>query len=194
MEHGATELSSGPDRSAPRATRSEPEGERIAFAIGRCSLGLVLLAATAKGVCAVEFGDDAERMAVDFSKRFPGAQPAGDREDVKALLDKIVDFIENPKAGLDLPVDVRGTAFQRKVWRALSAIPPGRTISYGELAATIGEPRAARAVAAACAANSVALAIPCHRVVRTSGALSGYRWGAGRKRTLLEREKAALAY
>jgi len=173
----------------PRAWRAGGSGEVIRFAIGASSLGAILVAATAKGICAILLGDDPEQLARDLQDRFPAADLRGADADFEATVARVVGLVEAPALGLDLPLDVRGTAFQQRVWEALRQIPGGTTVSYAELAERIGLPAGARAVAGACAANPVAIAIPCHRVVRTDGALSGYRWGIERKRTLLSREQ-----
>lgn len=161
----------------------------IAFAVGQSSLGAVLVARSDKGVCAILLGDDADTLVRDLQDRFPHARLVGGDRDFETLVARVVGLVEAPRLGLDLPLDVRGTAFQRRVWKALQAIPPGRTASYAEVALAIGAPRSVRAVAGACAANPVAIAIPCHRVVRSDGGLSGYRWGVARKQSLLERER-----
>jgi AraC family transcriptional regulator of adaptative response/methylated-DNA-[protein]-cysteine methyltransferase len=163
----------------------------IRFAVGECSLGSILVAKTSKGVCAILFGDEPEALVRDLQDRFPRATLLGGDEAFERVVAKVVGFVEAPALGLDLPLDVRGTAFQQRVWQALREIPPGSTASYSEIAARVGAPKAGRAVARACAANPLAVAIPCHRVVRQDGALSGYRWGVERKRTLLKREGAA---
>jgi AraC family transcriptional regulator of adaptative response/methylated-DNA-[protein]-cysteine methyltransferase len=160
----------------------------IRFAIGECSLGAILVARSAKGICAILLGDDPDRLARDLQDQFPHAHLVGDDEEFAQLVAHVVGFVEAPQNGLDLPLDVRGTAFQQRVWEALLKIPAGTTASYSEIAERIGAPRAVRAVAQACASNKIAVAIPCHRVVRNDGALSGYRWGVERKRALLERE------
>jgi AraC family transcriptional regulator of adaptative response/methylated-DNA-[protein]-cysteine methyltransferase len=172
----------------PGRYRAGGQGETIRFAIGACSLGAILVAATARGICAILIGDEPEPLLHDLQERFPQAELKGAEPDFERTVALVVGFVEAPQLGLDLPLDVRGTAFQRRVWEALRAVPAGSTVSYTELAERIGLPTGARAVAGACAANPVAVAIPCHRVVRTDGALSGYRWGVERKRTLLERE------
>jgi AraC family transcriptional regulator of adaptative response/methylated-DNA-[protein]-cysteine methyltransferase len=177
----------------PTRYRQGGQGESIRFAIGACSLGAILVAATDKGICAILIGDDPDLLARDLQDRFPRAQLEGANADFDRTVALVVGFVEAPNIGVNLPLDVRGTAFQQRVWEALRAIPPGVTVSYAELAARVGIPSGARAVAGACAANPVAVAIPCHRVVRNDGALSGYRWGVERKRVLLEREAAALA-
>ena len=174
----------------PRGFRAGGKGETIRFAIGGCSLGCILVAATAKGVCAISLGADPEKLARELQDRFPNAALSGDDPDFARRVAAAVALVETPAAGFDLPLDLRGTAFQIRVWRALRKIKPGETASYGEIARAIGKPKAARAVARACAANSVAVAIPCHRVVRLDGDPGGYRWGVARKRALLARERA----
>ena len=160
----------------------------IRFAVGECSLGSILVAQSDRGVCALLIGDDPDLLVRDLQDRFPRAALIGGDAGFEQRIAQVIGLIEAPRLGLDLPLDVRGTAFQQRVWQALRDIPPGTTVSYGELARRIGAPRSARAVAGACAANPLAVAIPCHRVVRSDGALSGYRWGVERKRVLLERE------
>jgi AraC family transcriptional regulator of adaptative response/methylated-DNA-[protein]-cysteine methyltransferase len=174
----------------PSEFRRGGSGNVIRFAVGQCSLGAILVAATDKGVCAIEFGDDPERLVRGLQDRFPKAQLLGGDQDFDRLVAKVVGFVEAPAQGLDLPLDIRGTAFQQRVWKAIRAIPAGATASYRDLAKRLGAPKAVRAVAQACAANGIAVAIPCHRVVRTDGSPSGYRWGVARKRALLTREKA----
>ena len=173
---------------APQAFRRGGKGEILRFAVGECSLGSILVASSEKGVCCILLGDDPAALAADLQDRFPKAELIGGDEGYEDLIAKVVGFVEAPKLGLDLPLDVRGTAFQQRVWQALREIPAGSTLSYTEVAAKIGSPNAVRAVAGACAANSIAVAIPCHRVVRNDGGLSGYRWGVERKRALLDRE------
>ncbi|UDM53452.1 bifunctional DNA-binding transcriptional regulator/O6-methylguanine-DNA methyltransferase Ada [Cupriavidus sp. MP-37] len=160
----------------------------IRFAIGQCSLGAILVAQSERGVCAILLGDDPQALLQDLQDRFPRANLIGGDARFEQLVAQVVGLIEAPSIGLALPLDVRGTAFQQRVWQALREIPAGSTASYAEIAARIGAPRAVRAVAQACAANHLAVAIPCHRVVRSDGDLSGYRWGVARKRELLERE------
>jgi AraC family transcriptional regulator of adaptative response/methylated-DNA-[protein]-cysteine methyltransferase len=172
----------------PTRYRGGGAGESIRFAVGACSLGAILVAATAKGICAILIGDDPGQLVRDLEDRFPQAELVGAETEFERTVAQVVGLVEAPRIGLDLPLDVRGTAFQQRVWEALRRIPPGQTVSYAELAERVGLPAGARAVAGACAANPVAVAIPCHRVVRNDGALSGYRWGVERKRTLLERE------
>jgi AraC family transcriptional regulator of adaptative response/methylated-DNA-[protein]-cysteine methyltransferase len=174
----------------PTRFRSGGSGERIRFAVGECSLGSILVAATDKGVCAILLGDEPDALVRDFQRRFPNAELVGGDSEFEQMVAKVVGFVEMPALGLDLPLHVRGTAFQQRVWRALREIPPGSTASYTEIADRIGAPKAVRAVAQACASNSLAVAIPCHRVVRIDGGLSGYRWGVERKRRLLDREVA----
>jgi AraC family transcriptional regulator of adaptative response/methylated-DNA-[protein]-cysteine methyltransferase len=170
--------------------RAGGANEEIRFAIGQCSLGAILVARSARGVCAISLGDDADALVRDLQDRFPKAHLVGGDAEFEHWVAAVVGLVEAPGIGLDLPLDVRGTAFQQRVWQALRAIPVGATVSYAELAQRIGAPKAVRAVAGACAANAIAVAIPCHRVVRTDGALSGYRWGVERKRALLAREAA----
>ena len=172
----------------PTRYRAGGSGMSIRFAIGQCSLGAILVAATPVGICAILMADDAAQLARDLQDRFPAAELVGADADFESTVAKVVGFVEAPRLGWDLPLDVRGTVFQQRVWEALRQIPSGHTVSYAELAERIGLPSGARAVAGACAANPVAVAIPCHRVVRNDGALSGYRWGVERKRTLLDRE------
>lgn len=173
--------------------RTDPSTRTAAvhFATSACSLGCILVAATGRGVCAILLGDDADGLGRDLRRRFPGARLIADQTGLAGTLAQVAGVIEAPAHGLDLPLDIGGTPFQQRVWQALRAIPAGATASYAEVARRIGAPGAARAVARACAANPVALAVPCHRVVRGDGTLSGYRWGAGRKRALLAREGAA---
>jgi AraC family transcriptional regulator of adaptative response/methylated-DNA-[protein]-cysteine methyltransferase len=175
----------------PSEFRDDGAGATIRFAVGECSLGSILVAATDKGVCAIQFGDDPDALVRNLQDAFSKAKLVGGDAAFEQLVAKVVGFIEAPQHGLDLPLHVRGTAFQQKVWRALRKIRPGTTASYAAIAERIGEPKAVRAVAQACGANPVAVAIPCHRVVRRDGALSGYRWGVERKRALLEKEAAA---
>src|SRR3984893_1498098 len=163
----------------------------IRFAVAECSLGSSLVAQSAKGVCAILLGDDPDALVRDLQDRFPRATLVGGDAAFEQVIAKVIGFVEAPALGLALPLDVRGTAFQQRVWQALREIPAGSTVSYAEGAARIGAPGGARAVARACGANPLAVAIPCHRVVRTDGSPSGYRWGVDRKLTLLERERRA---
>jgi AraC family transcriptional regulator, regulatory protein of adaptative response / methylated-DNA-[protein]-cysteine methyltransferase len=172
----------------PTKYRAGGVDTEIRFAIGECSLGSLLVAATEKGVCAILMGDDPQELAHDLERRFPRAQLIGADSAFERVVARVVGFVDNPRAGLALPLDIRGTAFQQRVWQALREIPAGTTASYSGIASAIGAPSAVRAVARACAANALAVAIPCHRVVRTDGDLSGYKWGVERKRALLRRE------
>jgi AraC family transcriptional regulator of adaptative response/methylated-DNA-[protein]-cysteine methyltransferase len=172
----------------PTVYRAGGATAEIRFAIGECSLGAILVARSDRGVCAIMLGDEPDALARDLQERFPRAELIGGDAEFEELVAKVVGFVEAPGLGLDLPLDVRGTAFQQRVWQALREIPAGRTATYSEIAGRIGAPGAVRAVAGACAGNPLAVAIPCHRVVRTDGSLSGYRWGVERKRALLERE------
>lgn len=172
----------------PKQYRDGGRDTRIKFAIGECSLGAVLVAATEKGVCAIDFGEDAETLLNELQDRFPLAELVGGDSEFEALVANVVGHLETPRGDLDLPLDIRGTAFQQKVWEALRQIPAGSTASYADIAKRIGKPSAVRAVAQACSANRIAVAIPCHRVIRRDGDLSGYRWGVERKRALLSRE------
>lgn len=172
----------------PTSFRSGGANIDIRFAVGQCSLGAILVAATGKGVCAILIDDDPEFLVRDLQDRFPRANLIGGDEDFERTVAQVIGFIDAPALGLDLPLDIRGTVFQQRVWQALREIPSGSTVSYIELAKRIGAPKAVRAVAQACAGNAIAVAIPCHRVVRSDGSLSGYRWGVDRKRMLLQRE------
>ena len=175
----------------PRQSRSGGASTTITFALGDCSLGSILVAATPVGVCAVLLGHNPETLLRDLEDRFPKAELKGGDRAFDKLAARVIAYVEQPDQSIDLPLDVRGTVFQHKVWRALCGIPAGTTVSYAELAKRIGAPNAMRAVAGACAANPVAVVVPCHRVVRGDGALSGYRWGVERKRALLDREAQA---
>jgi AraC family transcriptional regulator of adaptative response/methylated-DNA-[protein]-cysteine methyltransferase len=163
----------------------------IRFALGQCSLGAILVARSDRGICAISLGDDPEALLRELQDQFPQAELIGGDEAFEQLVARVVGFVEAPGIGLDLPLDLRGTVFQERVWQALRDLPAGTTVSYTELAQRLGMPKAVRAVASACAANRVAVAIPCHRVLRSDGQLSGYRWGVSRKRELLLRERAA---
>lgn len=175
----------------PSNYREGGANTEIRFAIGECSLGSILVARSERGICAILLGDDPGALARDLQDRFPHAKLIGGDKGFEKLVAKVVGFVEAPALGLGLPLDVRGTAFQQRVWHALRKIPAGSTASYAEIAKRIGSPKSVRAVAQACAANVLAVAIPCHRVVRINGALSGYRWGVERKRALLQREADA---
>ena len=172
----------------PKRLRKAGHGETIHFAVGECTLGAVLVAESARGVCAIMLGDDPDELLMQLQKRFAAAELIGGDARYEKHVAQIVGLINSPGSDIDLPLDIRGTAFQQRVWEALRAIPAGETASYAEIADRVGKPGAARAVAHACADNALAVAIPCHRVVRANGGLSGYRWGVERKRKLLERE------
>jgi len=172
----------------PSDFRAGGAGQEVRFAVAECSLGPILVAASDKGICAILFGNDSETLLRDLKAQFPRARLIGGDKVFEELTAKVVGFVEDPAKGLDLPLDVRGTAFQHRVWDALRRIPPGSTASYAEIAEKISAPKAVRAVARACATNRIAVAIPCHRVVRSDGALSGYRGGVQRKRALLDKE------
>jgi len=172
----------------PTDFRAGGDGASIRFAVGQCSLGAILVAATDRGVCAILLGDDPDLLLCDLQDRFPKARLTGGDREFDALVARVVGFVETPALGLDLPLDVRGTAFQQRVWQALREVPAGATTTYTRIAERLGAPKAVRAVARACASNAIAVAIPCHRVVRHDGALAGYRWGVDRKRALLARE------
>lgn len=174
----------------PTQFRNGGAGMKIRFAVGQSSLGSVLVAATDKGVCAIMLGDEPDALLKEFQSRFHRAELVGGDQAFEDWVASVVGIVENPKLGLKLPLDVRGTAFQRRVWQELRRIPYGSTATYTEVAQRIGAPKSVRAVAHACASNPVAIAIPCHRVVRTGGDLAGYRWGLERKRDLLAREAA----
>ncbi len=172
----------------PTTYRTGGARQPIRFALAPCSLGSILVAQSERGVCAILLGDDPETLLRDLQDRFPRAELIGGDVDFEATAARVIASVEAPNLGLDLPLDIRGTAFQQRVWRELQQIPAGSTASYAEIAQRIGAPKSVRAVAQACAANALAVAIPCHRVVKSDGALSGYRWGIERKRALLERE------
>ena len=173
----------------PTQYRAGGVDTRIEFAIGESSLGAILVARSQHGVCAISLGDDPDNLLRELQDRFPRAELVGGDAGFERLVAQVVGLIEQPNLGIDLPLDVRGTAFQQRVWQALRQIPVGDTATYAQIAQRIGSPNSVRAVAGACAANTLAVAIPCHRVVRSDGALSGYRWGVERKRELLERER-----
>jgi AraC family transcriptional regulator of adaptative response/methylated-DNA-[protein]-cysteine methyltransferase len=175
----------------PSKYRAGGKDIEIHFAIGECSLGSILVASSERGVCAILMGDDPDALAHDLQDRFPRAHLIGGDKKFERLVAKVVGFVEAPAKGLNLPLDVRGTAFQQRVWQALQKIPAGSTATYTQIAKRIGAPTSVRAVASACAANALAVAIPCHRVLRNDGGLAGYRWGVERKRALLKREAKA---
>lgn len=176
----------------PAAYRKGAPGEEIAYAFADSSLGRVVVAATPRGVCFIAFGNDDAELLAGLTGRFPRATLVPASGDVAELVSAVVRLVDDPGHGTELPLDVRGTAFQQRVWSALTRIEPGETVTYGELARRIGQPSAVRAVAQACGANPIAVAIPCHRVIGADGTLTGYRWGVERKRTLLARERAAV--
>jgi len=178
----------------PTRYRDGGAGTEMRFAVGECSLGSILVAQSAKGVCAIFLGDDPNALVQELQDRFPRATLRGGDASFERTVAKVIGCVEQPGLGLDLPLDVRGTAFQQRVWQALREIPLGSTASYAEIATRIGAPTGSRAVAQACGANPLAVAIPCHRVVRSDGSLSGYRWGVERKRRLLENERALMAW
>lgn len=178
---------------APKRFRQGGPGETIRFAVGECPLGSVLVASTVRGLCAVFLGNDPDALVRELQDRFPRAALIGGDADYEQLVARVISLVEAPgTAAPELPLDIRGTAFQQRVWEALRGIPPGTTVSYTELAQRIGSPSAVRAVAGACAANAHAVLIPCHRVVRQNGDLSGYRWGVERKAALLAREQELI--
>jgi AraC family transcriptional regulator of adaptative response/methylated-DNA-[protein]-cysteine methyltransferase len=185
------ESSNGVLGMTPSRFRDGGADTDIHFAIGQCSLGAILVAQSSKGVCSILIGDHPDQLAHDLEARFPKANLIGNEPGYERLVARVVGLIESPGIGLDLPLDIRGTAFQQRVWKALQQIPPGSTATYSDIAKKIGMPKAVRAVAQACGSNAIAVAIPCHRVIRSDGGMSGYRWGVERKRTLLEREARA---
>lgn len=176
---------------APADFRAGGRGQTIRFAVGQCALGAILVAESARGLCAIALGDDPEALLRQLQDRFAQARLIGGDAAFERRVARVIGFVEQPSLGLELPLDLRGTAFQQRVWQALRQVPAGSTVSYADIARRIGQPRAVRAVAQACAANQLAVAIPCHRVVRSDGALSGYRWGIDRKAALLLRERTA---
>jgi AraC family transcriptional regulator of adaptative response/methylated-DNA-[protein]-cysteine methyltransferase len=177
----------------PGARRRGGAGQTIRFVTVETPLGWALVAATERGICMTALADNRERLEANLRQRFPAAELIAEDTGLKDWADRIVRFITAPDRNLDLPLDIQGTAFQARVWRALQKIPLGKTASYTEIAAALGQPKAVRAVAQACAANKLALIVPCHRVIRSDGDLGGYRWGLERKRELLARERAAVA-
>jgi AraC family transcriptional regulator of adaptative response/methylated-DNA-[protein]-cysteine methyltransferase len=174
----------------PKRYRSGGNQIEIRFAIGDCSLGIILVAASSIGICAILLGDDPNQLIQDLQDQFPKALLVGGDNHFEKWVAQVVGFIEDPQLGLNLPLDIRGTAFQQRVWQALRELPFGSTISYSELAKKVGVPKSIRAVAQACASNRLAVAIPCHRVVRHDGHLSGYRWGVERKQQLIQKESS----
>ena len=187
MELNTIEKSS----EAPVSARTNDSAlEEIAFATGETELGTFLIARSSVGVCSIIMGSDGDELSNDLAERFPESRLVRDNAKLADDLHQVQRFIKTPAVGLDLAFDVRGTPFQRRVWTVLLGVPAGATITYAALASRIGERDAVRAVAGACAANAIALGIPCHRVIRSDGTLSGYRWGVERKRALLAREGA----
>ncbi len=176
----------------PTEFKAGGDGATIRFAAGECSLGSILVAASDLGICSIAMGNDPNTLVRELQDRFPNAELIGGDKKFERMVARVVAFVENPSAGLELPLHVQGTAFQQRVWKALCDIPCGKTCTYSELAQKLGQPNATRAVAGACSANTLAVAIPCHRVVRTNGSLSGYRWGVERKEKLLQVEGARL--
>jgi AraC family transcriptional regulator of adaptative response/methylated-DNA-[protein]-cysteine methyltransferase len=172
----------------PTEYRDGGPGVSIRYAIRQTYLGLVLIAATERGICRIDFGDAQQSLLQRLRENFPQAELQADDPQFAATVNQVLAFLEQPQAGFDLPLDIQGTAFQRRVWDALRDIPAGKTVSYSDLAREIGQPTASRAVAGACAANRIAVAVPCHRVVRADGGLGGYRWGLARKEAILQRE------
>jgi len=172
----------------PSHYREGGSGENIAFATGKCSLGSVLVARSERGICAILLGDDPQQLTKDLSGRFPSAKITHAETEFKGLLGNVIQLVDSPRTAIDLPLDIKGTAFQRRVWQALRKIPAGSTATYSDISKSIGAPKSVRAVARACAENPIAVAIPCHRAIAKDGSLAGYRWGLARKRKLLDRE------
>jgi AraC family transcriptional regulator of adaptative response/methylated-DNA-[protein]-cysteine methyltransferase len=179
--------------ATPVATRADDAVEIVSYGIGECALGKMLIARSASGVCAILLGDDREELETDLAARLPRARLVANRASVDDDLATVTRFVDQPGEGFHLPLDMRGTPFQRRIWEKLRAIPVGRTVSYSELARWVGPFTSPRAVASACAANPIAIAVPCHRAVRSDGELAGYRWGIARKRNLIRREATAGA-
>lgn len=175
----------------PTQFKNKGQGVTLRFAVTTCDLGALLVAASPRGLCAVALGDDPEDLQRQLQARFPQAVLLGDDPGFAQTVAEVVACVEQPARACDLPLDIQGTAFQRRVWEALRAIPPGQTLTYAQLAQRLDAPTATRAVAAACAANTLAVLIPCHRVIRSDGSLAGYRWGVSRKRDLLQREASS---
>ena len=188
--HRSYSIISSPPNAAMQS-QDTAMSDDIAFSIGESSLGAVLVARSPVGICAILIGSDAEELKSDLAARFPGGKLTSNDATLHADVSKVLRFIDTPREGLDLALDMRGTPFQRRVWHTLRAIPEGAIVTYTELARCIGEPNSARAVARACATNAIALAIPCHRVIRSNGELSGYRWGVERKKALINKEASA---
>ena len=176
-----------------KAKKPAWDGEDVVYGFGETVLGSALAAVSPRGVCALLFGDEQKKLTKELRALYPGAKPAPEEEELKPALNAARDIAEQPWRPFSLPLDIDGTQFQLRVWTALRDIPPGVTVSYAELAKRIGAPKALRAVAGACAANHLAIVIPCHRVLRLNGSLSGYRWGRERKLRLIELEKSATS-
>jgi AraC family transcriptional regulator of adaptative response/methylated-DNA-[protein]-cysteine methyltransferase len=177
----------------PKEYRAGADGVEVGFALGECDLGSVLVAGTARGLCSVSLGDDPDALLQDLEGRFTGARKLAPNAKLAAALARVIESIDDPARSAELPLDVRGTAFQHRVWAALTCIPRGHTLSYSEVARALGAPQAHRAVASACAQNPLALLVPCHRVIPQGRGVGGYRWGVDRKRALLLREQSATA-
>lgn len=176
-------------KNRPEVNSTDIAGEEIEYMMGLCHFGSILVACSQKGLCAVFLGDHPSRLLKELRKQFPKADLVGGDDEFEKLLVKVITFVEAPNKKFNIPLDIRGTAFQHRVWDALAKIPYGKTSNYTEVAMRIGAPKAVRAVAQACAANKLAVVIPCHRVLRLDGDLSGYQWGIKIKRELLEREQ-----
>jgi AraC family transcriptional regulator, regulatory protein of adaptative response / methylated-DNA-[protein]-cysteine methyltransferase len=165
--------------------------EEIRFSFGKFSLGTVLVAASTRGIAAILLGDDQRALRADLATAFPRARLSPDDAGLADVVSQVVTFVDAPHKGLDLPLDIRGSALEQAVWQALREVPAGHTVTYGQIAKTLPLPATAQDVGAACAANVLAVAIPCHRVVKADGSISGYRWGVQRKRKLINREGVA---
>lgn len=164
----------------------------ICYVITQCSLGMILVATSSRGICAILLGDNEQKLLQELTDMFPQSRITCGNTRIEHLAEKIAEFIEIPLRDIDLPLDIQGTKFQQKVWQTLREIPAGTTVSYSEIARLIGAPKSVRAVASACAANKLAVAIPCHRAIRSDGKISGYRWGIKRKHDLLDKEKTII--
>lgn len=176
------------NQTTPTMTKTLKQNEPIIYACGTCSLGFFLIAQSNTGICAILLGDKKTELIAELTARFPAAHLLEHEQDCAKSLQQLIGLIEQPTQSISLPLDIRGTLFQQRVWKLLQAIPAGETRSYSEIAQALGRPKAVRAVASACAANALAIVIPCHRVVRSDGNLAGYRWGLERKKSLLQRE------
>ena len=173
----------------PNQFRNKGAGTKMRFAVGQCSLGAILVASTEKGICAIELGDDPNGLINHFQERFKNAEIVGADVEFEKIIAHVIGLVENPRQKFSLPLDIQGTIFQQKVWNILQKIPVGKTKTYSEVAKTLGNPSAVRAVGSACARNKIAVVIPCHRVIKNDGSLAGYRWGVERKLSLLTRER-----